>query len=116
LRQAICLDEPFDLSEGARLIVTVLELAPGEERPEWLDLSARGLARAYEDSEPEYSSADLLQLGRARPSVSIVPVKAAMPAWKNPPQAQLSLDSLNLGREVVADRGTLSARPAGIEA
>jgi len=58
--EAIRLDEPFDLPEGAKLIVTVLELAPDEERAGWLNLSARGLARAYGDSEPEYSSADLL--------------------------------------------------------
>lgn len=59
--KTIHLDEPFDLPEGARLIVTVLEPTPEDvERAGWLDLSARGLARAYGDSEPEYSSADLL--------------------------------------------------------
>jgi hypothetical protein len=59
--QAIHLDEPFDLPEGAQLIVTVLdEPSPRNERAAWLDLSARGLARAYGDSEPEYSIADLL--------------------------------------------------------
>jgi len=58
---AIRLDEPFDLPEGAELIVTVLEAAqPGKERAGWIDLSARGLARAYGDSEPEYSVADVL--------------------------------------------------------
>jgi len=31
-----------------------------KERAGWFDLSARGLARAYGDSEPEYSAADLL--------------------------------------------------------
>lgn len=54
--KTICLDEPFDLLEGARLLVTILE--PGQFAPErigWSDLSARGLARAYGDSEPEYS-------------------------------------------------------------
>jgi hypothetical protein len=59
--QAIHLDEPFDLPEGAQLIVTVLaEPASGNERAGWLDLSARGLARAYGDSEPEYSIADVV--------------------------------------------------------
>jgi hypothetical protein len=59
--QAIHLDEPFDLPEGAQLIVTVLEEpAAKNERAGWLDLSARGLARAYGDSEPEYSVADVL--------------------------------------------------------
>jgi hypothetical protein len=58
---AIRLDEPFNLPEGAQLIVTVLEEEPASpERAGWLDLSARGLARAYGDFEPEYSSADLL--------------------------------------------------------
>jgi hypothetical protein len=59
--QAIRLDEPFDLPEGAQLIITVLEgTAPENERAGWLDLGARGLARAYGDSEPEYSIADVL--------------------------------------------------------
>lgn len=59
--KTIHLDEPFDLPEGAQLIVTVLEPTPGDpERAGWFDLSARGLARAYGDSEPEYSTADLL--------------------------------------------------------
>lgn len=55
----IHLDEPYDLPEGAPLIVTVLA-PPDPERAGWLNLSARGLARAYGDSEPEYSAADLL--------------------------------------------------------
>ncbi len=39
-----------------------------------------------------------------RPIADIVPVKAAIPAWKQPPQARLSLGTLNLGDEVLADR------------
>jgi hypothetical protein len=59
--KTIRLDEPFDLPEGAQLIITVLEATPRDpERSGWSDLSARGLARAYGDSEPEYSNADLL--------------------------------------------------------
>ncbi len=58
---AICLDEPFELPEGAQLLVTVLEPAPGDqERAAWFDLSARGLARAYGDVEPEYSISDVV--------------------------------------------------------
>ena len=58
---AIRLDEPFDLPEGAQLIVTVLEAARlGDERAEWIDLGARGLARAYGDTEPEYSVDDII--------------------------------------------------------
>lgn len=58
---AIRLDEPFDLPDGARLIVTVLD-APqlDQERAGWAGLSARGLARAYGDSEPEYSVDDIV--------------------------------------------------------
>jgi hypothetical protein len=59
--KTIRLDEPFDLPEGAQLMVTVLEPAqPESDRAGWLELSARGLARAYGDSEPEYSIADVL--------------------------------------------------------
>jgi len=59
--KTIRLDEPFDLPEGARLIVTVLEATqPEAERAGWIDLSARGLARAYGDSEPDYSIADII--------------------------------------------------------
>jgi len=39
-----------------------------------------------------------------RPVADIVPVKAAVPAWKKPPQARLFLGSLSLGDEVLADR------------
>jgi hypothetical protein len=57
----IRLDEPFDLPEGAQLMVTVLEPAqPETDRTAWIDLSKRALARAYGDSEPEYSIADVL--------------------------------------------------------
>lgn len=56
--KTIRLDEPFELPEGAQLLVTILESAePDKERAGWIDLSARGLARAYGDSEPEYSIA-----------------------------------------------------------
>jgi hypothetical protein len=59
--KTIHLDEPFDLPAGAELMVTVLGSAPGDhERVGWFALSARGLARAYGDSEPEYSANDLL--------------------------------------------------------
>jgi prevent-host-death family protein len=39
-----------------------------------------------------------------RPVADIVPIKAAMPAWKKPPRIRLSLGSLRLGDEVLADR------------
>jgi hypothetical protein len=59
--KTVRLDELFELEEGAQLIVTVLE--PDSQDPDragWIDLSAQGLARAYGDSEPEYSSADVI--------------------------------------------------------
>lgn len=34
----------------------------------------------------------------------IIAVKAAVPAWKKPPQIQISLDSLSLSDEILADR------------
>ncbi len=59
--KTIHLDEPFELPEGARLIVTVLEPKQSDlERDSWFEISARGLARAYGDTEPEYSDADLV--------------------------------------------------------
>ena len=59
----IVLDEPFDLLPNAPLIVTVLPAAAVEEveRAQGAALSARGLAHAYSDSEPEYTEADIKQ-------------------------------------------------------
>ena len=39
-----------------------------------------------------------------RPVADIVPVRTAIPAWKKPPRTRLSLGSLSLGDEVLADR------------
>jgi antitoxin (DNA-binding transcriptional repressor) of toxin-antitoxin stability system len=39
-----------------------------------------------------------------RPVADIFPVKAAIPAWKKPPQIRLSLGNLSLGDEVLTDR------------
>ena len=51
----IQLDEPFALPANARLLVTILpESLPDAERQEWNALSKAGLARAYEDDEPDY--------------------------------------------------------------
>jgi glycyl-tRNA synthetase alpha subunit len=59
--ETIRLDEPFDLPEGAQLMVTVLEPAqPETDRAGWIERSKRALERAYGDSEPEYSIADIL--------------------------------------------------------
>ena len=60
----IVLDEPANLPIDTPLAVTVLPAdtasALAEERADWAALSARGLARAYSDHEPEYTLADLL--------------------------------------------------------
>jgi len=40
-----------------------------------------------------------------RPVADIVPIKAALPAWKKLPQVRLSLGHLSLSDEVLADRG-----------
>ncbi|MEO6244350.1 MAG: hypothetical protein ABIQ12_02855 [Opitutaceae bacterium] len=53
----IVLDEPFELSPNASLLVTVF--APDAERASWAALGAQGLARAYGDNEPDYTTADL---------------------------------------------------------
>jgi hypothetical protein len=45
----------FDLHKPAT--ATIQEL----ERADWGTLSTRGLARAYSDSEPEYTEADIKQ-------------------------------------------------------
>ena len=39
-----------------------------------------------------------------RPVADIVPVKAAVPAWKKPPLVRLSLGNLSLSDEILADR------------
>jgi hypothetical protein len=58
---AIQLDEPFPLPRNAQLLVTVL--SPETIDPEmaaWAEVAASGLARAYGEVEPEYSSADIV--------------------------------------------------------
>jgi len=60
----IVLDEPFEIPANASLAVTVLapdapEHDSERERASWAALSARSLARAHGDDEPEYTVADL---------------------------------------------------------
>lgn len=45
-----------------------------------------------------------------RPVADIVPLNAAIPAWKKPPQIRLSLGNLSLGDEVLADRDHQAAK------
>jgi len=55
--EQICLDEPFDLEQNAKLIVTILsEQESDNEHDAWLHLSGKRLEDAYRQKEPEYSS------------------------------------------------------------
>jgi hypothetical protein len=56
--EKIQLDEPYRLPENSRLVVVVLP--SDDDRQEWARLAAQQLARAYGDTEPEYTTADLL--------------------------------------------------------
>ena len=62
----------------------------------------RNHAKNFFDAVEEGETVRVYRNGR--PVADIIPVKTAMPAWKKPPQTRLSLDSLSLGDEVVADR------------
>jgi len=55
----ITLDEPFELRPGAPLAVTVLADPTDPEALDWLRAASGGLARAYSDDEPEYTSKDV---------------------------------------------------------
>jgi hypothetical protein len=50
-------DEPCQIETNARLVVVVLP--PDDQRNEWSRFSASQLAKAYGNSEPEYTAADL---------------------------------------------------------
>ena len=61
--ERIQLDEPYELSRDAQLLVTVLTPTAEElERADWLRLSMQGLDRAYGENEPDYSAADRCRL------------------------------------------------------
>jgi len=55
--EKIQLDEPYKLQDNARLVVVVLP--SNGERDEWSRLSTQHLTKAYGETEPEYTSADL---------------------------------------------------------
>jgi len=57
--ERIVLDEPFKIEPNARLIVTVLPSdAASIGHADWAAVSVESLARAYSESEPEYTSSD----------------------------------------------------------
>lgn len=60
--KTIRLDEPFDLPQNARLMVTVLQPLIEAEREDWSRLSQANLGRAYGENEPEYSGRDVRHL------------------------------------------------------
>jgi prevent-host-death family protein len=62
----------------------------------------RNHAKTFFDAVEEGETVRVFRNGR--PVADIVPVKAAMPAWKKPPRHRLSLGSLSLGNEILADR------------
>ena len=59
--EKIVLDEPFDLAPDSPLMVTVLPAAADAQsgHAQWTALSAHNLGRAYSDSEPDYTQADV---------------------------------------------------------
>ena len=54
--EKVQLDETCQLERNTRLMVVVL---PEDEREDWLRFSGTRLAKAYGESEPEYTAADL---------------------------------------------------------
>jgi hypothetical protein len=58
--ERILLDEPFEIPTNAPLMVTVLSSSSVADRgDDWLSAARDGLARAYGDTEPTYTSADV---------------------------------------------------------
>jgi hypothetical protein len=52
----ILLDEPYELEPNTRLLITVVpDQMISDEHEEWLVLSKRGLANAYDEEEAEYT-------------------------------------------------------------
>jgi len=62
----------------------------------------RNHAKSFFDAVEEGETVRVYRNGQ--PVADIVPVKTSTPAWKKPPQTRLSLGSLSLSYEVVADR------------
>ncbi|HEX8195690.1 MAG TPA: hypothetical protein VF571_05715 [Pyrinomonadaceae bacterium] len=49
----IVLDEPFELNQSMKIVVTIL--SEDDEREDWARLAMQSLERAYGDDEPEYT-------------------------------------------------------------
>lgn len=52
--ERILLDEPYELPQNAKLVVSVIEMEKGD-REDWTLFSLANLERAYGSDEPEYS-------------------------------------------------------------
>ncbi|PYI86383.1 MAG: hypothetical protein DME26_09115 [Verrucomicrobia bacterium] len=58
----ICLDEPFEIPPDAKLFVTVVPATDDtSDLRDWYEFGKRSLARAYDDDEPDYSNAVILE-------------------------------------------------------
>ena len=73
---------------------------PGMRETTFTEL--RNHAKPFLDAVEDGETVRVYRNGR--PVADIVPVKAAMPARKKPPQTRLSLGSLSLGDEILVDR------------
>ncbi|MBA3947533.1 MAG: hypothetical protein H0X37_23635 [Herpetosiphonaceae bacterium] len=51
----IILDEPVELDQDAKLLITVLPKELTDDHEAWIRLSQQGLANAYSDDEVEYT-------------------------------------------------------------
>lgn len=58
----ILLDEPYQLSPSARLMILVMPENSDDTQGAPIDLAAASLNRAYGENEPEYSLADVRTL------------------------------------------------------
>lgn len=72
----------------------------------------RNYAKTFFDAVEDGETVRVYRNGR--PIADIVPVTKAMPAWKKPPQTRLSLGTLSLGDEVLADRQAEAAGHEGL--
>lgn len=58
----VCLEEPLDLAPNTPMLVTVAPLdATTADRAEWFALAKAAFARAYDEAEPDYSNAMILE-------------------------------------------------------
>src|SRR4051794_17477318 len=73
----------------------------------------RNHAKTFFDAVEDGETVRVYRNGR--PVADIVPVRGAMPVWKKPPQTRLSLGSLNLCDEILADRACGESGEAAVQ-